>query len=217
MKISELNTTVQQKGGEECNPGTVGNADKNRFTSAMNRKRNDQRDGKKKEDSDIKGGETKKKSTFGKTDDREQSAEVRTAGDTILQSMENRRGNDAVAAPEKSDGLASAIDEIVDRILVARSEMTGGKDEVRISLKSAVLPDTEVHVSRVDGTLNINFMTGSESSRNTINQNIDAFRTRLQDVVKTDVVVQTKFQDQNASGDGRSRQQRDLYEEMQDQ
>ncbi len=110
-------------------------------------------------------------------------------------------------AAQAVDALAT---QIADRILVSEPGMSG-TDEVRILLKDSVLPQTEVRFSRDGGTLQVEFVTQSEASFDLLQGHQNALQDRL--ARKTDQPIKvavTQSGQQDASGDGRSRQRQEV-------
>jgi type III secretion system needle length determinant len=104
---------------------------------------------------------------------------------------------------------------VAERILVAEPSLTG-KQEVRITLKESVLPETEIRISKEAGKLSIDFFTTSDHSYRIISQEKAGLQQvlaeRLGPKVKIEVGVSDTGREHNQ---GRSRQQRSVLEEWQ--
>lgn len=151
------------------------------------------------------------------------SPEPEFTGQAILQSMIPQSAqavatSSAAAAtsatPATTIDAAQAVDalatQIADRILVSEPGMSGA-DEVRILLKDSVLPQTEVRFSRDGGTLQVEFVTQSDASFDLLQGHQNALQDRL--ARKTDQSIKvavTQSGQQDASGDGRSRQRQEV-------
>ena len=157
--------------------------------------------------------------------DKEQAAskfESMSMGDAILQSLQKgeapvKTEGPAQAQMPDSNNLEGIVQEVADRILV--SDPSTGNREVRITLKDSILPGTEVRMSQVNGKLQVQFVTDSSRSMETLAQNQAALQERLNDKLgKQDVVVNVAMESANQGDaqDGRSRQQRDVAEEAEE-
>jgi|YelNatPaOPRAMG01_1025707.scaffolds.fasta_scaffold01323_7 type III secretion system needle length determinant len=124
----------------------------------------------------------------------------------------------SVAASEPrqdSAAVSEAVRKVVERILV---EVPGSshKQEVRIVLSSDVLLDTEIRLVRDEGRLHITFVTGSEDANRLLSPNLSSLREQLENRYGQDTValsVQMKEENQRENNEGRSRQQRNIWEE----
>ncbi len=156
------------------------------------------------------------------TDNAPPAAEPEFSGQAILQSFAPQLAAQPVAAASATPNTsaaasldsAQAVDalatQIADRILVS-DPATSGTDEVRILLKDAVLPQTEVRFSREGGALQVEFVTQSDASFDLL----EGHQTTLQDRLsrKTDQPIKvavTHGGQQDASSDGRSRQRQEI-------
>ncbi len=105
---------------------------------------------------------------------------------------------------------------VAERILVTNPEL-GQKQEVLIMLKQDVLPGTQIKLSREGDVLHIAFQARGEDTANFISQNSgqlkDLLQTRLGEAVN--VAVKTD-KEQREENEGRSRNQRSVMDEMQD-
>ncbi|MCG8453486.1 MAG: hypothetical protein MI717_09945, partial [Spirochaetales bacterium] len=128
----------------------------------------------------------------------------RTMGDAILQGMLGDAKAEALAP--KTD--AERIDSMVDRILVSADK---ADKEVRIQLKDSILPGTEIRMTRDDAGLKLQLVTTHQSSMNFLTEHRDNLQQTLAQKLSTDVQVDLNYQE---GGDGRSRERRDMYEEM---
>jgi type III secretion system needle length determinant len=156
--------------------------------------------------------------------DREQGQNPAPASmaDAILASMGKveTRSPEQVAGKEQSGNFAKTAEAICERILVSEKDVSG-RQEIRISLKNDILPDTEIRLVRDDKGLHITLVTTSAESR----QFLESRQQGLEDFLsqrmkeKFSVSVSDDRKQQSEQGDsgqdqGRSRQQRNLYDEM---
>lgn len=141
-------------------------------------------------------------------------------GDAILQGM-SRAAPAAVqdAAAMAGPSLDNVVQQIADKILVSDPGTSGGVREVRIMLKESALPGTEIRILQEAGKLQVQFRTDNTRVQEMLLQNQSSLQTLLSerlekhDVV-VDVAMDSRSQDTN---DGRSRQQRNLQEEIERQ
>ncbi len=134
----------------------------------------------------------------------------------------NGEGRPVLAAPAGSapaDNVTPAIDrrydELVERILVARPG-PHGREEVRIALNRAWLPETEVRMVREpDSGLSVEFVSDEAEAQRFLLPNLSALRERLADRSGERVSVRMSMSwHDGAGGDGRGRNRRNLYDEM---
>ena len=144
--------------------------------------------------------------------------------DAILASMGGLAGRapEQVIGKEQTRDFAKTAEAICERILVSEKDVSG-RQEIRISLKNDILPDTEIRLIRDEQGLHIKLVTTSAEAR----QFLESRQQGLQDflgqrmkekfsVSLSDGREQQPEQEQNENGQdqGRSRQQRNLYDEM---
>lgn len=105
--------------------------------------------------------------------------------------------------------------ELVERILVAQPA-ADGTQEVRLKLDRQWLPDTEVRLVRSDAGLAVEFASDDVNAQRFLLPNLSALRERLAE--RLDGAVTVRMSEQAPSGgdpgDGRSRNRRNLFEEM---
>ena len=148
-----------------------------------------------------------------------------SVGDSILQSFggpptEKAAQPNAASGVSESkaatagDTIAEVSQTIADRILVS-DPAHGGDAEVRIMMKDSVLPGTEVRITEQNGELQIQFHTDSPESRDMLAKHQTQMTERLNERLERNVAVDIEF-DSKGQGDqqGRSRQQRDLIDEL---
>jgi type III secretion system needle length determinant len=119
-------------------------------------------------------------------------------------------GGQASAADVSSPDLA-ALSEIAEQVLVSSPESS--QREVRIQIKSSLLPETDIRLSRQGGVLSVHLVTTNEQSAHFLTMHKDGLRQQLENRLGETVRVDVQG-DSAASSDGRSRQQRDLYAEQ---
>lgn len=131
-------------------------------------------------------------------------------GDAILRGLQGRPSG----MEDGAEQLNSTARNIVDRILISDPQ-TSGKQEVRITLSNDVLPGTEIHMSREGDKLQVTLLTTDNNSFRFLNEQHNGLQNHLSQRLADKVTVEVNFS-QTADGggqDGRSRQQRNLYEE----
>lgn len=119
--------------------------------------------------------------------------------------------------PHDQPQLNKVMEAICDRVLVSEKSIEG-RQEVRISLKESVLPDTEIRIKREADGLSIEMISGSSDARQLLKENVQGLQNLLHQKLgeKVQVAVMGAGQSDGASGQGRSRQRRDAYEEMEE-
>ena len=125
---------------------------------------------------------------------------------------------EAVQVSQAVKELPRITEEIAERIMVSAAGLNE-TPEVRIELKDSIMPDTEIRISQQDGRLTIALVSDSVTSIEMLSQALDSLQEQLNrkfpDAVE--ITVSTRA-DADASGqDGRSRNRRDLYDEMRNQ
>ena len=146
----------------------------------------------------------------GKKKEQSQTKEPAAPGDAILQSMGKGEATVKAAAPSAGNQtLESIVQQVADQMLVADAGM--GR-EVRIMLKDAVLPGTEVRISQLGGKMQIQFVTDSSKSQELLAQNQAALQERLTEKLsKHDVVVSVEMESQGhgdqPQGESRGKQE----------
>lgn len=152
------------------------------------------------------------------------------AGEAILGMLQqNHQSNDVtkVQAAKSAQMISDIAEKIVDRILVSNTSLNNNKDEVRLLLKNTVLPETEVRISRHGGQLEIQLVTKDTDAYRLLNERADGLQHFLKERLRNNEVnVRLQFDEagaeagNNHSGrdsDGRSRQQRNLADEIEAQ
>lgn len=164
-------------------------------------------------DSSQSGGEE------GKDGGDEPAAEMFSLGDLILQGMSRKESAQPAPVAEAAMGasdlpLDTIVQQVADRILV--SPPGPGGPEVRIMLKDGVLPGAEIRISQNAGQLQIQLVTDSTRSHEIFSQHQAALQQRLSEKLSDhEVVVNVEFgSESQPDRDGRSRNQRDIQEEI---
>lgn len=135
---------------------------------------------------------------------------------------------EAATAPAAQAGTVDIGQALVDRILVS-APAADGSAEVRIRVDPSWLPDTEIVIGKNPaGELLVEFRTDQVDSQRFLMPNLSILRERLTDGSGTAVKVAitesaapeasagTKHDDAS-SGDGRSRNRRNVYEEQEEE
>ncbi len=135
--------------------------------------------------------------------------------DAMLQGMKSpvEHPPQASELPSGSSVEDMAVD-IAQRILVSDSELGSGR-EVRIQLKDSILPGTEIRIARDAYGIHVELNSVDDGSLAFLRDNRDGLLRHLQNRMEEPVSVDVRM---DSGGDrdesqGRSRQQRDLYEE----
>lgn len=145
-------------------------------------------------------------------------------GDAILQSLGKPEtavaGPQHAAAAEGAQGpaqLDQVVQQVADRILVSPPGQTGTAPEVRITLKESAMPGTEIRITQEAGRLQVSFVTTDAKSHDFLAQNHGQLQKQLGDrLPEHSLVVEVEMESQADTGDGRSRQRRDLKEEAEE-
>jgi len=127
---------------------------------------------------------------------------------------------DGVVRTAAPDGPAQArVGELVERILVSQPT-ADGTQEIRLRLDRQWLPDTDVRLVRTELGLSIEFISDDVGAQRFLLPNLSALRERLAE--RLDGVVTVRMSENAAAGgntdtgDGRSRNRRNLFEEIGD-
>jgi type III secretion system needle length determinant len=143
----------------------------------------------------------------------------RSPSEAILQSLQTRSCSDSPAMADgvpSSPSISKVAQEIADRILVSDISRGGG-EEVRISLKDSVMPGTEIRIVKEGESIRVEILTTSNESHRLLSDHRGALQEALKERVSDSVSVEVKFHEsEEEHRDGRSRQQRNLYEEMEE-
>ncbi|MDR2735545.1 MAG: hypothetical protein LBB20_01740 [Puniceicoccales bacterium] len=128
------------------------------------------------------------------------------------------RIDESASLKSSAERLAKISSEIVSRILVSHAALDA-KQEVRVRLSNAILPGTEILISK-DGTkLSVQFNTTVSESAFFLMGRQGELRQHLMDNLKEISHVEIKLKDDSqarwTSGDGRSKNQRQ-YEKPED-
>ncbi|MEM9280425.1 MAG: type III secretion HpaP family protein [Verrucomicrobiota bacterium] len=113
--------------------------------------------------------------------------------------------------------ISRVAEVIADRVLVSDSQFSDQK-MISIKVKDDILPQTEIRISTEGGELKVELKTGSADSFNFLGNQKEGLVRHLQNALPDSeiaVSVEMDGSDSDQPGDGRSRNQRDLYEEAQ--
>ncbi len=140
-------------------------------------------------------------------------------GEAILEALQKTKEFHDTAqeiTTQKASGLNEIVHQIANRVLVSEKSIHGNQ-EIRISIKDSILPQTEVRIQKENGLIKINFVTGSPESHNLLFIEKTNLESHLNHTLKQQVVVEVSRDTGNQNfGEGRSRQRRNLYDEMED-
>lgn len=95
--------------------------------------------------------------------------------------------------PQAPDGLAQALNEAADRMLVG--DGGSGRREVRLDLKAEVLPGVTVSIYEEQGCLVAEFVCSRESSREILNRCAQALANELAQSLSRDTLVRVGTDD----------------------
>ena len=136
-------------------------------------------------------------------------------GDAILRAFQGPPPP-PVSPEQAASPLYPVAREIADTILVSDTS-AGGREEVRITLKDSVLPRTEVRIYKDGGEIHVEMVTTSANSHDLMSGRKGELIQVLKERVGENVSVDVKFsQSGQDHGDGRSRQQRSVYDELEE-
>lgn len=126
-------------------------------------------------------------------------------GDSILRAMQGTAKADTKPAAD----VQQTTDALVDRILVS-ADKADGTSEVRIRLRDDILPGTEITIRRDADSVHVNLVTTDTSSHAFLNEHRQGLEMQLAQKLEGKVSVGLSYDEH----DGRSRQQRNLYDEQ---
>jgi len=119
----------------------------------------------------------------------EQGAEqVREQGAAGADPDGGRDGQEQGAEPSPQDIAA----EVAERVLVTDKDFSDN-DEVRIYLKDSVLADTEIHLKREPGGLEVRVQTGDRAAHEVLLDAKDALAARLEACCEGRVLLEIVF------------------------
>jgi len=189
----------------------------------------------------LDGRDRARPGTDQKGDDAKRNEGKRGLGDAILAGVGSLGGTPSgplnpappapVAGPATMGTAASTAEvaqQIVDRILLSEGTAEGGQ-EVRISLRQEVLANTEIRIVRTETDLTVSLISDDGVSLSVLTKAQDALVDRLTTALSAggrDLTVRVAVLENGAQavtggeashgehGQGRSRQHRNLYDEM---
>ncbi len=154
-----------------------------------------------------------------------------SAGDAILAQLmgQNLKPQTPVQNPMQqvaqmgpaspTQDISRVAEVIADRILVSDSQLTDQK-MISIRIKNDILPQTEIRILSNGGNLKIEIQTGSADAFNFLGSQKESLVKHLQSTLSdSEISVSVDMEgaeNDGQPGDGRSRNQRDIYEEMQE-
>lgn len=143
-------------------------------------------------------------------------------GDTVLAQMNPLAGRADFGGAMAVSGEDATVEhtapvqikEIAERILVS-APGPDGASEVRIRIDPKMLPDTEIAMKFVPGeVLSVEIMTDRVEVQRFLLPNLSELRERLAERTGGEVAVHMSENASADTGDGRSRNRRNVYEEM---
>lgn len=151
-------------------------------------------------------------------------AAAEVAGDALLRSLFGHRPAPAAAGDDHQPTAARTdvsrlMNEIADRVLVSDASLDSSRREVRIQLRADVLPDTEVRIARRDdGGLVVQLVTTSPESEGVLADQRSGLQERLASRLNAAVEVEVSGPSSSSShgqpDDGRSRDRRNILDEL---
>lgn len=140
--------------------------------------------------------------------------ERQTPGELILRQLE-KPAPVQKAPPSCSGEIQELATQLADRVFVSQPR-AGENREVRIFLREDLLSGTEVRIGIRDGKVQVACLCSDIATERLLTQHVDTLKTALEQRFAGEAVVTVQGTEKNESGysDGRSRQQRNLYEEL---
>jgi type III secretion system needle length determinant len=142
-----------------------------------------------------------------------------SSGESILHGLFSANKSASPEALLQADGAGgpnlrdlAALSEIADQVLVSSSESS--QREIRIHVKDSLIPETDIRLSRQGGVLSVHLVTTNEQSAHFLAVHRERLQQQLENRLGETVRVDVQGEDSTDSGDGRSRQQRDIYAEL---
>lgn len=135
-------------------------------------------------------------------------------GGFAAQVLRQEAGSPVQEAPPQPGTLPKAVQEIVSRVLTTAQE-SQQPPEVRIQLDDRFLENTEIIISKhPDGMVEVRFLTSSDHSTRLLSPHLGDLENRLSDQLSTPVRVSLQNPETRDQNEGRSRQRRFVWEEM---
>ena len=142
--------------------------------------------------------------------------------DRILGNLHGMADESGGVADVDKTKLNELIGKLANRLLVAAPKP--GQSQVHITLNDAALDGTEVTLQRESGVLSVTFNTSSDAAARLLDSGLPALQQTLQahearthkDQVLLEVKSGRDSADTDGSGDGRSRNRRDLRDEWEE-
>jgi type III secretion system needle length determinant len=122
-----------------------------------------------------------------------------------------------VSPSQVTRDIFQLANKLVDQILIHEAALND-KQEIHLHLKGSVLAGSQIQISQDGSTLKVFFSTATGEMADLVKQQQHILHDTLKEKLKLDqVTIQTESRQSspNGGGDGRSRGQRDAYEEMQ--
>ncbi len=106
------------------------------------------------------------------------------------------------------------IQQLSEKILVSVAKADGSK-EVHVHVKNDLLPNTEVRLQLDGQNLHVNIVCTDTQTSNFLSQHAGSLQSILAEKQQGAVTVNVNADTNQDNSDGRSRQQRNIYEEQQ--
>lgn len=146
------------------------------------------------------------------TDQYEASASASNAGEIILNGLHHQAMTRARFETPTAAQLQYYVDQVAQQILVM-DPSASADSEIHIVLKDSILPNTEVVVSREEGVLLVRFVARSEDVTQLLTAHQQSMQDQLSHVLDRPVSIEVSAEQQ----DGRSRGQRDVFAELEEE
>lgn len=158
-----------------------------------------------------------RKTLYSTDDEKSKSYNAFSQGSSLAQAIPQSTFSIKTKCSGGSDELYSVCQQVLERVLTAVPTVSGDRQEVRLTMKDSILPSTEICISRDGVGLHIAIVTESQKSYNLLDQQKEVLQNRLNErLVDFRIEVNITYNERGGDQQGRSRQRRNLYEEMDD-
>jgi type III secretion system needle length determinant len=123
------------------------------------------------------------------------------SGDALLRGLGGNYAPLTGEAAEIGADRPALASELLDRILVGKTEQIGETGEVRLTLKESVLPDTEIILRREGEKLIVTLVTDNAASYRILQQTRHDLHEKLL-ALQDDTSVEVSFQDGSGQEEG---------------
>lgn len=127
--------------------------------------------------------------------------------------VESTSASQAATISTVNTDLSELCEKIATKISISGPALNN-KEEVRLLLRNDILPQTEIRVSLDAGSIRINFLSGAQDSYNWLINHQESCANYLNNRLAQPISIDVQRQTNDNLADGRSRQRRNLYDEM---